>query len=405
MPGLSAPQGKTELTAAWSLDLGDFLVNVAPDRDGSVAAITGGGEVVLVDAASGAPRWRQGDHGGGALALATSPSAPRVAVGGHDGQVHVYDRAGGQKIHTLTVGKGWVDQIAWSPDGGRLAASAGRVARVWTAAGEPLLETPPHPSTVTGIQWDQKGARIATCCYGGVYLWPLKAGVQGQHLAWKGSLLGLAWSPDGKVIASASQDGSVHFWRLPSGRDSEMSGYRFKPRALAWDGASSLLATSGDADICVWDFSGKGPEGTRPLQLEGHQALCTALAFAPSKSLLASGGQDSGVLLWEPRRGLQPVRYAFLEDEVTALRWAPRGDALFGADATGTLRCWRWVSLHLYPAPKATASPMSTLATLAPSNKARWVRRAWRADQLRAPPRSRVISTIPATTPTPKSSR
>lgn len=52
-----------------------------------------------------------------------------------------------------------------------------------------------------------------------------------------------------------------------------------------------------------------------------------------------SGGQDSGVLLWEPRKGLRPLRFAFLEDEVTCLRWSTRGDPLLGADTRGTIRC------------------------------------------------------------------
>ncbi len=336
---MTIPRGKTELRAAWSLDLGDYIVRLEPGRDDTLALTTGGGAAALIQANTGEVLWRSEGHGGGALALARSPSAPCLAVGGHDGRVHLYDTRSGRESTALEVGPGWVEQLAWSHDGGRLAASAGRRVRVWTSSGEPLLETPAHPSTVTGLSWSRKGSRLATCCYGGVYLWPLKADIQAQHLAWKGSLISLAWSPDEKVIACGSQDGSVHFWRLPGGRDSEMSGYRFKPRALAWDGASSLLATSGDADVCVWDFSGKGPEGTRPLVLEGHQALCTELAFSPAaRPLLASGGQESGILLWEPRRTLRPLAFAFLEDEVTSLRWSHRGDALFGADARGTIR-------------------------------------------------------------------
>lgn len=339
MPGLKSPDNKTELRAKWAHDFKEYIVGLDAGRDDTLALTTGAGTAVLMKASSGDILWRAEGHGGGALALGLSPSSPVLAVGGHDGRVHLYDTRSGALLRALTAGTGWVEHLAWSADGGRLAASVGRVAHVWTAAGEPLFSTEAHPSTITGLTWSRKGSRIATSCYGGVHLWPLKADIQAQHLAWKGSLIRLAWSPDEKVIACASQDGSVHFWRLPSGRDSEMSGYRFKPRALAWDSASSLLATGGDADICVWDFSGKGPEGARPWMLEGHQALCTELAFSPTpRGLLASGAQESGILLWEPRRARRPTGFAFLEDEVTALRWSPRGDALFGADARGTVK-------------------------------------------------------------------
>jgi WD40 repeat protein len=159
-------------------------------------------------------------------------------------------------------------------------------------------------------------------------------------LAWKGSLISMAWSPDAKVIACGSQDSSVHFWRLASGNDSQMSGYPFKPKALAWDRESKLLATSGDATVTVWDFRGKGPEGTRPIQLEAHKGVCTSLAFSPHGGMLASGGQDLSVLLWEPRKSSKPLRFAFLEDEVTGLCWHPERPTLVGADASGMLFAW-----------------------------------------------------------------
>jgi WD40 repeat protein len=202
------------------------------------------------------------------------------------------------------------------------------------------VETEPLESTVTGLAFRRDGTGIAVSCYGGVHVLPLVPDARPRHLAWKGSLVSLAWSPDAKVIAAGSQDGTVHFWRLASGRDSEMTGYPAKPRALAWDAESKLLATAGDRVVTVWDFRGKGPEGTAPLQLKGHQGLCTALAFGHTRSVLASGSQDTSVLVWEPRRGSKPVRFGFLEDEITAIRWLPGDRGLVAADASGSLCCW-----------------------------------------------------------------
>jgi len=64
---------------------------------------------------------------------------------------------------------------------------------------------------------------------------------------------------------------TAHFWRLGSGRASEMTGYPFEPEAIAWDARSSMLATGGDATICIWEFSGNGPEGTRFIQPAAHR--------------------------------------------------------------------------------------------------------------------------------------
>jgi WD40 repeat protein len=119
-----------------------------------------------------------------------------------------------------------------------------------------------------------------------------------------------------------------------------MSGFPFKPKALAWDSGSRLLATSGDATVTLWDFRGKGPEGTRPIQLEAHKGVVTRLGFSPRKAVLASGSRDTLVLLWEPHCGTHPIRGAFLDDEVTALTWHPEHLGLVAGDASGNLCFW-----------------------------------------------------------------
>jgi WD40 repeat protein len=147
----------------------------------------------------------------------------------------------------------------------------------------------------------------------------------------------VAWSPDGKVIACGSQDNSVHFWRLATGNDSEMSGYPSKPRALSWDAKSSLLATSGGEEVCVWDFAGKGPEGTRPRLLKGHGATVQELAFSPRRGMLASAAEDGGLLLWEPRSSAAPSLAAMLDRPASVLAWHPTEHRLAVACADGTV--------------------------------------------------------------------
>jgi WD40 repeat protein len=221
-----------------------------------------------------------------------------------------------------------------------LATVAGKKVRVWTVDGEPLVETEPLESTASALAWRADGSGLAAACYGGVHILPFVPGAKVRKLAWKGSLISLAWSPDAKLVACGSQDSSVHFWRLASGQDSQMSGYPFKPKAPAFESESKLLATSGDATVTVWDFRGKGPEGTKPIQLESHKGVCTRLTFSPKKGMLASGSQDTSVLLWEPRRRTKPIGFAFLEDEITALQWHPEHRGLLGADASGNVALW-----------------------------------------------------------------
>lgn len=343
MPGVeeTRARARTELPPRWSYQAGDYVVAAEISADGAWCALgTGAGELIGLDLATGGERFRVRAHPA-VLGVTIEPGSGRIASCGQDGKAALWsDR--GERLAELagsTAGRAWVEQVAWAPRGGTLATAAGRAVRLWSDSGQLLYEAAQAESAVTGLAWRRDGGELASSSYGEVRL--LAAGGAAQRaLRWKGSLISIAWSPDGKVLACGSQDCSVHFWRLPSGQDAQMSGYPFKAKALAWDRDSSLLATSGDAAVTLWDFRGKGPEGTRPLSLSAHRGLCTQLAFAPGKALLASGSADTSVLLWEPRRGERPVRFAFLQDEVTALAWHPQRQGLLGADASGGVAYW-----------------------------------------------------------------
>ena len=335
-------RGRSELEPRFRLGAGDYVTALEVARDGRVCVIgLGDGRALGVDLGTGREIFSVSAHAGGVLGVSLSPDGQRLATCGQDANAKLWTESGALLRELPGGGGSWVEHIAWAPAGGRLATASGRNVRVWTSEGDPLAERGPLSSSVTGLAWRSDGTGLAASCYGGVHILPFVPGAKPRQLEWKGSLISLAWSPDAKIIACGSQDSSVHFWRLASGQDSEMSGYRFKPKALAWDSESKLLATSGDATITVWDFRGKGPEGTRPLELRGHGGLCTRLAFAPRSGLLASGSQDGSVLLWEPRRSPRPRRFGFLEEEVTGLGWSPEQQTLVGSDASGTVCAWQ----------------------------------------------------------------
>jgi len=342
MPAVSpAAEKRFELRPLWHARVDDYATCIDCSADGSLLAVgAASGEVVVFDGRTGQLRWRSLAHPGGVLAIGFSPASCILASAGQDGKARLHLESG-SVLAQLPGGGGWVDHLAWSHDGGRLATVAGKTVRLWNADGSPLLETEPHPSAVTGVAWSRTGAQLATCCYGGVHLWNVAGGAKAKHLPWKGSLIRLAWSPDDRVIACASQDCSVHFWRLDTGNDSEMTGYPFKPRAIAWDSRGSLLATSGDATITCWDFAGKGPEGSTPIQLSGHRTQVTHLSFSPRKAVLASGAQDFSVLVWHPRKHTSPAGYAFLEDEISGLVWDPEHRSIAAIDGAGNVGCWQ----------------------------------------------------------------
>jgi WD40 repeat protein len=116
-----------------------------------------------------------------------------------------------------------------------------------------------------------------------------------------------------------------------------MSGYPRKVRELAWDATSRWLATGGAEVACVWDFSGAGPAGTTPIQLEAHKDPISCLAYQHQGALLASGAEDGQVILWQPSKGQGALAIAKHAGAISQLAWSPDDQQLAVGTADGNV--------------------------------------------------------------------
>ena len=343
MSGLNVrPRGV--LRRGWSAAVDDYAIAGGWTHRGEALVVAdAAGGVYAFDGKSGKSAWAgHGAHDGGALAMAIHPSGNTFATAGQDGRVLVWDVAEGRAKQAIDLGTGWVDNVAWSPDGKWLAASCSRQVRAYGADGREAWRSDDHPSTVSAIAWSGAG-ELATACYSRVAFFDASTGKLRQKLEWKGSLVSMVLSPDGDIVACGSQDNSVHFWRRSTEQDSMMSGYPGKPSALAFDDAGTLLATGGGDRVTVWSFLGGGPEGTHPGFLDLHVQPVTTLAFARRALRLASGGRDGAVVVWSLRMNGEgdPIGAAVVPDVVAELYWRPDGRALAALDAQGGVTVWR----------------------------------------------------------------
>lgn len=335
MPRLMQPN---RLQPGWTWDAGDYVTALAWSPDGGLLAVAAAdGSVTLVAAQTGALVQRLAGHGFGTLCLGWSPDGKRLATGGQDGKARIWDAATGEAVAELEARGGWVEHLAWS--GEVLLTAAGKHLRVWNPDGTLLHAPELHPSTISGLQCQAAGPGVATSCYGGVRLW--LEGVAGQErlFDWKGSLIALRWSPNGRFIACGCQDASVHIWFIDSGKDLEMSGYPGKVKALAWDRKSRYLATGAGADLVVWDFFGTGPRGSKPLILAAHQGLITDLAFQHDGRIIATGSEDGAVLFWSVERQ-RPLGVGLEQASVSKLAWHPDDRVLAAGYDSGLVATW-----------------------------------------------------------------
>lgn len=334
-----------DLEYRWRGDAADFATCLTVAAQGNVVAVgNGAGAVTGFDARTGALRFGREVNAGGVLALDAFEGV--IVSGGNDGKAHFIDAETGAEKTVLEAtfaegrkARAWVEHIAFSPSGAFVAIAAGKTLCFTDRAGTLLHRIEAAPSTIAGVSWNRKSSELAIASYGGLRTYRPTSGERAKYLSWKGSLIAIAWSPDEKVVACGTQDCAVHFWRLTTTHDSEMSGYPSKPKSLSWDASGTQLATSGDASACVWNFAGKGPEGTSPVQLAGHGKPITKVLFHPKKALLATASQDGSIFVWEPKKTKKPLAFASMPAEVTALAWLPSGD-LVASDAEGGVACF-----------------------------------------------------------------
>jgi hypothetical protein len=322
-----APRGR--LTRRWQTVLGDHVIALRWSPAAPLlAAAEVSGPVHLLEAAGGSARQRLAGHGFGTTDLGWKGDGSLLASAGQDGKVRLWDPQSGGERQALAGGAAWVERLAWHPQDDLLASAAGRLLRLWNGQGQPLREYPAQPSTIADLAWRPGTRELTSAAYGVVAVWSPEATEPLKRFEWQGASLALAWSPDGKFLATGDQDSSVHYWIHQTGQDLRMSGYPVKVRELSWDATGRHLATGGGPVVTIWDCGGKGPEGTTPLQLEGHRRLVTTLAYQRDGPLLASGGGDGRLLLWQPGKYKKPLAESDLGSGVSQLAWSPDGRSL-----------------------------------------------------------------------------
>ena len=292
------PQGV--LKKGWSAQVDDYAIANDWAQQGNVLVVgDSAGGVFGFEGSSGSTLWKQsGSHDGGLLAIKMHPDGNKFATVGQDGRLLIWNAIDGDIIHNIKIGNSWAESLEWSTDGKWLAISMSRYVHVYSVDGYEAWRSSKHPSTVSAIAWSGS-KEIATACYGQVTFLDASTGDLQQKFEWKGSLVSMVLSPDKDVVACGSQDNTVHFWRRSTSQDSMMSGYPGKPSILEFDKAGKVLATSGGESVTVWSFDGKGPEGTNPGMLKLHIKPITALSFASSGLVLASGARDGAVFVWD----------------------------------------------------------------------------------------------------------
>jgi len=331
-----------QMKPSWVLDTraGGALELVHNPQRPLLAMPTADGPIVIINTENTTHHVLSG-HAVGCSSVCWSPDGNVLVSIGHDGRLRWWDASTLKQILDNPSGGSWGVKVVFSADGKYLCSAAGKKLTVWDAQGQMICQYPDHASTVAGMAWRPGLEQVVSCCYGVINFWHLNGLAAKRTFPWKGSMLTLSISPDGKYISTGDQDASVHFWDVKSGKDLMMSGYQTKVRELSWSADSRYLATGGAPDAVVWDCSGRGPAGTTPIMLGGPKEAVSVLAFSPSSHILAVGSKDGLLFIWDVLNPANPLAFALLKTEITGLAWAQDKSLLVTADSAGGVQGFR----------------------------------------------------------------
>jgi WD40 repeat protein len=325
----------------------DFARTAAVSADGGTAAVaTEGAGLIRVELGGASPATASvtltGDVRLQSLALTADGAV--LAAGSVDGRVFLVDAAGA--VREVAQPQGSVTALAFSPDGGRLAAACGGVdicVYVLGADGPALDDRlSGHANTVVGIAWNEAGDALASASVdGSVKYWTVTA-VDPTAFALDAppgaALTDLALSPDGRWLAAGGGDGGIFVFDLPaktlagampSTREAEIRSLRWNPER-PW-----IAAVDADGFLAVRDW----PEGEVVEERRIDESVVESVRWLPDGKALAVATLGGAVRLWP--LGGEPVDFDGLHPEpVLALAVLPGGERLVSADALGNV--WLW---------------------------------------------------------------
>jgi WD40 repeat protein len=266
---------------------GAYCISCSPDGK-TLAAVDHNHDIVLWNVASGKEtrRWKTGpDHN--ATQVAFAPDGNTLAWGGldvkADGHVRFWDPVTGKEVgRTMTGHLGEIERLTFSADGKLIASKKNYEMRVWeTATGqERLVIIASKPVRALSLAPD--GARLAAACENGqVLIFPTVP--DGSMPISPISVLGdgksrvtevatakeqlqldgpghqnsaVAFSPDGRLLATGGDDGLVHLWETATWRDrGALRGHKGEVTALTFLPGGRLFSASADTTVLVWDVT------------------------------------------------------------------------------------------------------------------------------------------------------